>query len=165
MNPDAENIICLIAAFTTLLIAVFAIDWRNFREWIVVFLFQGELNLILGSLVVESNLLEYPVRLWPKLYDTSMLFEFWVLPVLCLVYNQTVDHRKFRTKLCYAVLFSTAVTIIEYLLEANTNLINYITWSWQITFITVSLAFLLSHAFLIFYRRGCQYFSRGKNAG
>lgn len=165
MNPDAENIICLIAAFTTLLIAVFAIDWRNFREWIVVFLFQGELNLILGSLVVESNLLEYPVRLWPNLYDTSILFEFWVLPVLCIVYNQIVDHRKFRTKLYYAVLFSTGVTIIEYLLEANTKLINYITWSWQITFVTVSLAFLLSHWFLGFYRWGCHYFSRGKRTG
>lgn len=160
MNPGVDMLICLTAAIITLLIAIFAIDWRNFREWVVVFLFQGELDLTLGSLVVESNLLEYPVRIWSKLYDTSVLFEFWVLPVLCILYNQIVDNRIFRIKLYYAVLFSAGITVVEYLLEANTDLINYIIWSWPMTFISVTLAFLVSHAFLIFYRRGCKYFEQ-----
>lgn len=161
MNLTAENLISLIAAIFTLLLAIFAIDWRNnFREWIALFLFQGEISLVLGSLVVESGMLDYPVRILPNWYDTSLLFELWVLPILCILYNQIINKRSVWSMGYCAVLFSAGITIIEYILEKNTDLIEYIEWSWITTFVTVTLAFWFSRLFIIAYRRAYHYFEQ-----
>lgn len=152
MNLTAESIISLIAAIITMLVAIISIDWRNFREWIALFFFQGEIDLLLGSLVVESGLLDYPVRIFPDLYDTSLLFEVWVLPILCILYNQIINKRGLWPMGYYAILFSAGITVIEFILEKNTDLIAYIEWSWITTFITVTLAFWLSRLFIIIYR-------------
>lgn len=160
MNLTAESIISLTAAIVTLLIATIAIDWRNFREWIALFFFQGEINLLLGSLVVESGLLDYPVRILPNLYDTSLLFELWVLPILCILYNQIINKRGLWPMGYYAMLFSAGITIIEFILERDTNLIEYIEWSWISTFITVTLAFWVSRLFVIVYRKAYRSFEQ-----
>ena len=74
MNFDLEGNIVIIAAVITGLLFVFAVDWRYFRDWIVVFLFVGLLDFIWGSPVVKLNLIKYPVRLLPAVFQTSILF-------------------------------------------------------------------------------------------
>lgn len=160
MHLTAESIISLTAAIVTLLLAAIAIDWRNFREWIALFFFQGEIDLLLGSLVVESGLLDYPVRILPDLYDTSLLFELWVLPILCILYNQIINKRSLWSMGYYAMLFSAGITGIEFIIERNTNLIAYIEWSWVTTFITVTLAFWVSRAFVVLYRQAYRSFEQ-----
>lgn len=88
MNLGLEEIIIIMAIISSALLLIFVIDWRYFRDWIVVFLFDGLLDFIWGSPVENLNLIEYPIRLLPHYYETSILFELWVFPVLCILYNQ-----------------------------------------------------------------------------
>ncbi|WP_324332194.1 CBO0543 family protein [Methylomusa anaerophila] len=139
-------------------------DWRYFRDWVVVFLFKGLLDLVWGSAVVSLHLLKYPVRLLPKYYETSILFELWVFPVLCIWYNQVTRERGIVPIILYAVLFSAGVTAIEYPIERYTGLLRYIDWNWFTTFYTLIITFLISRGFIAFYRWGCDYFGRnGRN--
>lgn len=158
MNLGLEEIIMIIAAVITLLLFIFAINWRYFNEWIVVFIFKGLLDLIWGSPVVERNLIQYPIRLLPQYYDTSILFELWVFPVLCVLYNQVTRERGLWPIIYYALLFSMGITAVEYPLELYTDLIKYIEWSWLTTFFTLTITFLISRSFIAFYRWGCDYF-------
>ena len=158
MNLGLEEIIMIISAVITLLLFIFAINWRYFNEWIVVFLFKGLLDLIWGSPVVELNLIQYPIRLLPQCYDTSILFELWVFPVLCILYNQVTRERRLWPIIYYALLFSTGITAVEYPLELYTDLIKYIEWSWLTTFFTLTITCLNSRSFIAFYRWGCDYF-------
>ena len=148
----------IIAAVITLLLFIFAINWRYFNEWIVVFLFKGLLDFIWGSPVVELNLIQYPIRLLPQFYETCILFELWVFPVLCILYNQVTRERGLWPIIYYALLFSAGITVAEYPLELYTDLIKYIQWSWLTTFFTLMTTFLISHSFIAFYRWGCDYF-------
>jgi len=158
MSMGVENIIMIVAAVVTLLLLVFAVDWRYFSEWIVVFFFKCTLDFAWGSPVVNFKLIEYPVRLLPNWYNTSILFELWVFPVLCVLYNQITRERGLWPIIYYAALFSAAVTAIEYPLELYTDLIKYLKWSPFTTFYTLMITFLASRGFIAFYRWGCEYF-------
>ncbi len=153
-----EQIITAAAAATTLLLLVFAVDWRFFRDWVVVYLFKCTLDLIFGSVVVELKLIEYPDRLLPRYYDTSILFELWVFPTLCILYNQTTRTRGLLPIAGYALLYSAGIVAVEYPLERYTALIDYLDWSWFTSFCTIAITFLLSRAFVAFFRWGCTYF-------
>ncbi|TEB05292.1 hypothetical protein Psch_02333 [Pelotomaculum schinkii] len=158
MVISTEFIISVISALIGLLLLVFAVDWRYFRDWVVVFLYKSVLDGLWGAAVVNLHLLEYPFRQLPLLYKVSLLFDFWVFPILCILYNQVTRERGFRHILVYAILFSVGITVIEYPLELYTELIKYHKWSWYITFITLTVTFLSSRAFIAFYRWGCEYF-------
>lgn len=155
MSISVETFISLAAAVITLLLLIFAVDWRYFRDWVVVYLFKSLLDFVVSSPTVELYLLEYPDRLLSNLYDTSLLFELWVFPVLCILYNQTTRKKGLGAILGYALLFSAGITIIEYLLELYTNLIRYIQWSWLTSYITLTITFLISRGFIALYRWGC----------
>lgn len=148
------------SAAGTLLLLIFAVDWRYFRDWVVVFLFKGMMCLVVGSIVVESNLLSYPVRLFPNAFDTSILFEVWVFPTLCVIYNQITRKRGIGPIFYYALLFGGVITALEYPLEVYTALIHYKNWSWITSFLALSSTFLISRLFIAFYRWGCGYFGR-----
>ena len=153
-----EGIISILAAILTLLILIFLVDWRYFRDWIVILLFKGIIDFTWGSPVVNLKLIDYPVRLFPHYYNTCILFELWVFPILCVWYNQVTKDKSFLPIIGYALLFSAGMTMIEYPIEVYTELITYIEWSWFTTFYTLTITFLMSRAFIAFYRWGCDYF-------
>jgi len=153
-----ELIISVTAALIGLLLLVFAVDWRYFRDWVAIFLYKCVIDSLWGTAVVNLNLLEYPLRQFPQFLKTSLLFDYWIFPILCLLYNQVTRKLGFRLILTYAVLFSAGMTAIEYPLELYTELIKYYHWSWYITFTTLTVTFLSSRAFAAFYRWGCEYF-------
>lgn len=155
---SVELFISVTAALLGLLLLVFAVDWHYFRDWVVVFLYKSLLDSLWGTAAVTLNLLEYPFRQLPQFYKTSLLFEYWIFPILCLLYNQVTRKLGFRLILVYAILFSAVMTAIEYPLELYTELIKYHKWSWYMTFITLAVTFLSSRIFIAFYSWGCAYF-------
>lgn len=155
---STEQAITIISAGIMLLLLIFAVDWRYFQDWIVVFLFKGLLGIIWGGAVAQLKMITYPVRLFAQVYDSSLFFEVWVFPVLCILYNQITREKGLWAILGYAVLFSGGITALEYPLEKYTALITYVKWTWVTSFYTLTLTFLISRAFIAFYRWGCRYF-------
>lgn len=158
MSFTPEQIIMAASAAATALLLVFAVDWRHFRDWVAVYFFKTTLDFVWGSIVVERNLLDYPVRLLPQYFDTCLLFEIWVFPVLCILYNQVTRTRGPAAAVGFALLFSAGIAALEYPLEKYTLLIRYISWTPFTSFYTLAITFLLSRVFMAFYRWGCTYF-------
>ena len=52
-----------------------------------VFLFGGLPTWVLGLSVVQLNWIEYPSREFDTVNRTSFLFEYFVLPVICVLFN------------------------------------------------------------------------------
>ncbi len=126
---NLDQIIMVIAAAITFLLLIFVVDWRYIRDWVAIFFFKCTVDFIWGGAVENLKLLQYPVRLLPEYFDTSLLFEIWVFPVLCILYNQVTRTRGIIAIIGYALLFSAGITAIEYPLERYTNLIKYLHWS------------------------------------
>lgn len=107
-----------------------------------VFLFVQFPTWVLGLSVVQLGLIEYPYREIGRVNSTSFLFEYFILPILCIHFNAHFPkHATIVKKISIYALTSLAVTIIEVVLERYTNVIKYTGWQWYWTFI--SLWFLL----------------------
>lgn len=137
---------------------VFSIPKNKIRLAIVAFLFQQMITFLIGLVVVELGLLEYPVRLFASINRTSFTYEFYAFPVLCAAFNVWYPYdRSIHIQWSYIIGFTSVLTIIEVIIEKYTALINYIHWEWYITWITLCLALLLSRLFCVWF------FAKGEN--
>ncbi len=155
---NTELIITVVSAAITLLFFIFAVDWRYFRDWVAIFFFKCTVDLFWGSAVVSKKMIEYPYRLLPGCFETSILFELWIFPVLGVLYNQVTRTRGLTAIVGYALLFSAGVVAVEYPLELYTDLIEYKQWTWFTSFYTLAISFLMSRTFAAFFRWGCDRF-------
>jgi hypothetical protein len=120
----------------------------KWREASIIFLGQQFFTWFSGLLVVELQLIEYPVRELADVHKTSFLFEFLAFPIIsifyCIYYPQAAGAWR---KFLYTSAFCSVLTLLEIIFEQYTLLISYIKWDWYVTWISVYAALLLSHWF------------------
>ena len=118
------------------------------REAFLIFFFKQLITWIFGLSIVEFGLVEYPVRLFSNATSTSFTFEYFVYPAICVLFNFYYPEGKhwFR-QLGHYVLYVTGITILEVILERNTQLIKYLHWSWYWTWITLFATFFISRMY------------------
>jgi hypothetical protein len=103
---------------------------------------------IFGLLVVELDMIEYPVRFFMESSRTSFTFEFFVYPALCVLFNLQYPQGKGRLReWSHYTMYCSAITIIEVILERHTMLIKYVHWEWYWTWITLNITFYISRKF------------------
>lgn len=143
-----ERAIIISSYIIIVILLVWFVPKYKIREATTIYSFKLMLDWFLGLVVVEYRLIEYPIRLFAYASRTSFTFEYIVFPSICVLFNlyypfQRVWWRKF---LHYA-LYCSVLTSIEYVLERNTKLINYINWDWYWTWIGLFFTFYLSNKF------------------
>jgi hypothetical protein len=111
------------------------------KDTILVFLLKAYFSTFIGVIVVEEKMIEYPVRFLGKYFQASILFEYFLYPIMCVYLYQTTVHSRFLGIVLQCALYTAALTIIEVLCEKYTDLITYHSWSWLHSYIFI---FLLS---------------------
>ena len=125
-------------------ISLWFIPKNKLREASFIFLFTQLPAWILGLAVVEAGLIEYPVRELHKANATSFSFEYLVLPFICIFFNLYYPNRKnLYKKLLYYVSILSIFTLMEYLAEKYTRILEYINWEWYHTFISMCVVVYL----------------------
>ncbi|WP_299089555.1 CBO0543 family protein [uncultured Metabacillus sp.] len=112
------------------------------KHWILIYLLASYFSIFLGVLVVEEKMLKYPVQFFDKYFSSSILYEYLLFPVVCIYFYQTTFHSKFLGIIRQAFLYTAALTLTEIMLEKYTDLIEYLTWTWLHTFISIYLLML-----------------------
>ncbi|HET7629468.1 MAG TPA: CBO0543 family protein [Bacillales bacterium] len=144
----SDWIILIATSILSILAAVLLTHKSEVREALVVFFFKQLMTWMLGLIVVEFDLIEYPVRLFKYATASSFSFEYFIYPAMCVIFvlrfpeNRSVFH-----KIGWYVFFSTWMTLAEVWLEQHTNLIHYIQWNWLCTWVSLLVTFLLSRIF------------------
>lgn len=120
-----------------------------------IFLFVHFSSWILGLSAVQLALIEYPYRELSTVNRTSFIFEFLVLPIMCIHFNVHFPERSSKAVKCMYYFGITLVfTIIEYFMEKYTLILKYTGWQLYWTFISVCFIFWLS-------RKTSQWFFKG----
>lgn len=125
---------------------------HKLRLAVVAFLFKQMITFIIGLLVVEWDLIEYPIRLFADVNRTSFTFEYYAFPTVCAAFN--VWYPDVRSKLVqagYYIGYTSLLTIVEVTIERYTELANYIHWEWYVTWVTVCLSFYLTRKFCVWF--------------
>ena len=140
----------LIAAawITTITLLLMFIPRDKIREAQVAFFFKQVLTWLLGLTVVELKLIEYPIRLFSYANKTSFTFEYFIYPAICAVFNVHYPMGKsVWRQLLYYFYYCTAITAVEIIVEEYTDIIEYINWTWYITWITLFITFFMTRKF------------------
>ncbi|SFA84320.1 hypothetical protein SAMN04488072_102265 [Lentibacillus halodurans] len=114
----------------------------HLKDWLLCYLTAAYFAAFLGELVVYYQMLSYPVRLFP-LFQSSVLYEHLLLPLVCIYYYQSSYNKGILTCLLKALLYSSVLAAFEILLEKNTDLIHYISWYWYYSLTSLFLFLLL----------------------
>lgn len=144
-----DRVLLISINLITAVILVFAVPKDKLREAIVIFLFKQTMTWSFGLLVVEWGLIEYPIREFVKASATSFSFEYFIYPSLCVLFNLHYPNRNRWKKLGWILVFPTVMTIVEVIIERNTELIRYIHWNWYWSWITLWLTFMISRVYFV----------------
>ncbi|MCB2295656.1 hypothetical protein LGK95_19455 [Clostridium algoriphilum] len=116
---------------------VILIPKNKIREAQVVFLFIQCITWVLGLLVAQFSLIEYPARsFFPHASTTSFSFEYFVYPSIYTIFTFKYPEKKsVFIQFMYYFYCCTTLTVTEVIAEKYTNLLKYINWDWYISWI------------------------------
>lgn len=141
-----EILIEIVSCFLAIILFYFFIPKIKYREAILGFLIMQVITWPLGFIVVELNLIEYPVRIFKNATKTSFTFEYLVFPIVGSIFNiHYPNNSSFFKKLIYSGSIVSVITLVEVLIEKFTDNIEYINWEWYISWITMCLSLHLSY--------------------
>jgi len=143
-NVIIETLIWIIS----FLLLILFVPKHKIRDALVSFLFMQLPAWILGLVVVQYGLIEYPSRFFAHAVRTSFTFEFVALPVISVLFNIHYPTQKsFWWRILYAIAFPTILVPIEVLILRYTNLVKYIHWTWYLSWFSILFTLLLSYGF------------------
>ncbi len=154
-----DVMILVIAWALTIIMLVLFTPKAKIREALVIFMFKQFMTWLLGLVVSQYRLIEYPVREFAYATKTSFSFEYFIYPAICVVFNLHYPEKKTPIRqFMYFAYFCTVMTGIEVLCEKYTNIINYIHWGWYATWISLFITFFISRKYYVWF------FSKNKKA-
>lgn len=137
-----------------ILLLPFAFKREKLKDWLLIFFLKGYISSFFARIVVRNKQISYPIRIMPKFFDISIVFDYLLFPILCVFYNRTSLTSKFGSIIVQSLLYSTPMTVIEILLERYTDLIKYKKkWNWLITYSTLIITFLAVRGFIAIARK------------
>ncbi len=154
-NWNPEYLYIVFAWVVTIPTLLLLIPKKKISVAVVAFLGKQFVTWLLGLIVVQLGLIEYPVRLFPKANMTSFTFEFLVYPSICAIFIVHYPQNKSRlTQLLYYAVYCTAITIVEVLVERYTDIIVYKHWHWYTTWLSLFATLYITKKFVDwFFRR------------
>ena len=150
-----DYILIAIGWLVTIVLLILFIPKHRIREAFVAFSFKQLLTWLLGLIVAEFRWIEYPVRIFSYACKSSFSFEYFIYPSFCAIFNlHFPKNASRRWKIMYILCFSTSLTVIEVVVERYTQIITYVHWSWQVTWISLTITFSLSRLFFKWFYKG-----------
>lgn len=155
------ELIILILSVLVSLLSILFIPKKYWLQAQFIFLFVQLPTWLFGLVVVELHLLEYPYRELSKVNNTSFIYEYLILPIICVHFNAHFPSKASRVKkIGYYLAASFAMVIIELVVERYTSLLKYTGWHWYMTFLTVLFIFWLSRIVAQWFFAGSKQLSR-----
>ncbi|WP_336606098.1 CBO0543 family protein [Heyndrickxia oleronia] len=108
------------------------------RENLVIFFSKGVLATLVDAYVVGTKRIEYPVRPFPKIFKTNIVYDILFFPLLSVIWVKLSYNDNFWNILLKSLLFSVPMSLGQWYLEKYSKLFKWKKWSPLHTFGSVS---------------------------
>ncbi|MDD1515316.1 CBO0543 family protein [Priestia megaterium] len=117
----------------------------NIKDSLLILFMNGYTNAIVDMLLVNRNILSYPVRFIRKEFKSNVLFDFLYLPTVSLwLYQLTKNDKPFKI-IFKIVSIVSSLFLFELWAEKNTKLIKWKKgWKWYYSLISLNVRTLFS---------------------
>ncbi|MGM0877744.1 MAG: CBO0543 family protein [Bacillota bacterium] len=119
------------------------------KDWFLVYLIKTLITTLINSPVTKKKLVNYPYRYFADSFDTNIIFDYVIFPLLCVIYSQFTYKLKLLKTILSVFIFSVPMTVIEVWLDRNTRLVKYSRkWNWFHTLLVLTVTFWASRGFI-----------------
>ncbi|NQX66925.1 hypothetical protein HQN90_12415 [Paenibacillus alba] len=142
MAMDMERNLLLLVWFVSIATIYFLVPRAKAHEFVLCFLVCQAVGWIVEVLLVQFDLVAYPLREFPKASDLNITFKVVWTPVasgLYYIYRPRVNK---LTKCFYFAVWISLLTLIDGMLAAKTKLVDYVHFHWSLMAIVYSIIFL-----------------------
>ncbi|GIN38277.1 CBO0543 family protein [Heyndrickxia oleronia] len=108
------------------------------RENLVIFFSKGVLATLIDAYVVGTKRIEYPVRPFPKIFKTNIVYDILFFPLLSVIWVKLSYNDNFWKILLKSLLFSVPMSLGQWYLQKYSKLFKWKKWSPFHTFGSVS---------------------------
>ncbi|QQK75235.1 hypothetical protein HUG15_06210 [Salicibibacter cibarius] len=144
MERSVTRIIFVLCLF----LLPFTLRKKGVKEWGLIFFSTGYVASILAQLAVKAKKIEYTVRPLPRYFDGNVVYEYLVLPLFCVWFNQSTYHAKIWGVVGRAFFYSGIHTLIEYFVEKKTGAVSWKSWNWFYNTTSIAMVFIGSRGIL-----------------
>ncbi|MDR0137603.1 CBO0543 family protein [Metabacillus idriensis] len=116
----------------------FVIRKPNVKEMLIVFFAKGILSTLIDAYVVNTKRIEYPIRPFPKIFKTNILFDMVFFPLLSVIWVRQSYKDNLPGILLKSLTWSVPMSIAQWYMEKRTRLFKWKKWSVFHTFASVS---------------------------
>lgn len=118
----------------------------HFKEMLIVFFSKGVLATLIDVYVVNTKRVEYPVRPFPKIFSTNIIFDVLFFPLLSMAWVRQSYNDNIPKILLKSLTWSVPMSLSQWYLERNSKLFKWKKWSPFHTFGSVSFTLLTIRA-------------------
>jgi uncharacterized membrane protein YhdT len=116
----------------------FLFKGSKMRENLVIFFSKGVIAILIDAYVVGTKRLEYPVRPFPKIFKTNIIYTVLFFPLLSVIWVKLSYNDHFGKILLKSLLFSVPMSIGQWYFEKNSRLFKWKKWTPIHTFASVN---------------------------
>ncbi|CAM3589210.1 CBO0543 family protein [Cytobacillus oceanisediminis] len=131
----------------------FLFKGKKMRETLVVFFSKGVLATLIDAYVVGTKRVEYPVRPFPKIFKTNLVYDILFFPLLSVIWVKISYNDNLRNILLKSLIFSVPMSIAQWYFEKNTRLFKWRKWSIFHTFGSVCFTLFTIRGFVGFIKK------------
>lgn len=126
----------------------FLFKGSKMRENLVIFFSKGVIATLIDAYVVGTKRVAYPVRPFPKIFKTNIIYDILFFPILSVVWVKISYNDKFWKILLKSLIFSVPMSLGQWFMESKTGLFKWKKWSPFHTFATVSFTLFTIRGFV-----------------
>jgi hypothetical protein len=130
----------------------FLFKGSKMRENLVIFFSKGVLSTLIDAYVVGKKRVEYPVRPFPKIFKTNIIYDLLFFPLLSVIWVKQSYNDNVGKILLKSLTWSIPMSIGQWYFEKNTKLFKWKKWSPFHTFGSVSFTLLTIRGFVALLR-------------
>ncbi|MEH7304923.1 CBO0543 family protein [Neobacillus drentensis] len=121
----------------------FLFKGSKMRENLVIFFSKGVIATLLDAYVVGTKKVEYPVRPFPKIFKTNIIYDILFFPILSVIWVKLSYHDNLSKILLKSLIFSVPMSIAQWYFEKNTRLFKWKKWTPFHTFGSVNFTLFI----------------------
>ncbi len=118
------------------------------RENLLIFFSKGVIATLIDAYVVGKQKLEYPVRPFPKIFKTNIIYDMLFFPILSVIWVKISYNDNFGNILLKSLIFSVPMSVGQWFMEKNTGLFKWKKWSPLHTFASVNFTLFTIRGFV-----------------
>jgi hypothetical protein len=126
----------------------FLFKGSKMRESLVIFFSKGVLATLIDAFVVGTKRLEYPVRPFPKIFKTNIIYDLLFFPLLSVIWVKLTYNDHLGKILLKSLLFSVPMSIGQWCFEKNSKLFKWEKWTIFHTFTSVNFTLFTIRGFV-----------------